>query len=69
MDYLGLRSQPSIGAELDDLGPFLRLEVVRSWPVAHFPSAAILNGPVKVNYLHRALQNVGPVFNAAQIVR
>ena len=68
LDYLGLRSQPSSGAELEDLGPFLRLEVVRSWPEARFPSAANLNGPVKVDDLHRALQNVSPVFNPAQIV-
>ena len=68
LDSLALRSQPSSGAELEDLGPFLRLEVVRSRPEAHFPGAANLNGPVKVNDLHRALQNVSPVFNPAQIV-
>ena len=68
LDSLALRSQPSGGAELDDLGPFLRLEVVRSRPEAAFPSAANLNGPVQVNDLHRALQNVSPVFNPAQIV-
>ena len=34
----------------------------------HVPSAADLNGPVNVDDLDRALQNVSPVFNPAQIV-
>jgi hypothetical protein len=69
LDDLGLRSQPASGAELEDLGPFFRLEVVRSGPVATFPSAANVNGPVKVDDLQRAFQYVSPVFNPAQIVR
>ena len=68
LDSLALRSQPSIGAELEDLGAFLRLEVVRSRPEAGVPSAANFNGPVKVNDLHRALYDVSPVLDPAQIV-
>jgi hypothetical protein len=68
LDSLALRSQPSSGAELEDLGAFLRLEVVRSRPEAGVPSAANFNGPVKVDDLHRALYDVSPVFDPAQIV-
>ena len=68
LDPLALRSQPTSGAELEDLGAFLRLEVVRSRPVAHIPGAATLNGPIKVYDLDRALHDVGPVFNPAQVV-